>query len=184
MTDVFLERRFDPPIDREHALELGRLGADCLDIHRVRWRGSLLAQSGRHMVCRFSSADAESVRIALRQLEVQLKVDIRCLWPGTLHDAPGMQPGDIDRAKVLVRRSFNEPTELADIQAIEDAGAWCLETHGVSFVRTCFSVDRKRMICLYRAPDAESVRLAQRQAGMPLEDVWSFEHVAPASSSN
>jgi len=35
------------------------------------------------------------------------------------------------------------------------------------------------MICLYHAPDAESVRLAQRQAGMPLERVWAFHAVLP-----
>jgi len=33
------------------------------------------------------------------------------------------------------------------------------------------------MICMYHAPDAESVRLAQRQAGMPIDDVWAFEGV-------
>jgi hypothetical protein len=46
-------------------------------------------------------------------------------------------------------------------------------------VRTLFSTDRKRMICLYHAPDAESVRLAQRAAGMPFGEVWPFRQVLP-----
>ena len=69
--------------------------------------------------------------------------------------------------------SFNDMTQRLS-QAREDAHQWCLDTHGVSFVRTYFSQDRKRMICLYRAPDAEAVREAQRKAGMPLDAVWSF----------
>ena len=51
-----------------------------------------------------------------------------------------------------------------------------MELHRVTFLRTFFSLDCRRMLCLYQAPDAESVRLAQRQAGMPLERVWACRH--------
>jgi hypothetical protein len=74
---------------------------------------------------------------------------------------------------VVVERSFPEPVEFETIQAIEDRGAWCLEAHGVRFLRTYFSRDRRRMICLYEAKDAESVRLAQREAGVPFEAAWA-----------
>lgn len=80
---------------------------------------------------------------------------------------------------VVVERSFDEPVEFAAIQALEDRGAWCLEEHRVRFVRTWFSKDRRRMVCLYEAPDAESVRIAQRKAGMPLDRVWSAVHNPP-----
>jgi hypothetical protein len=73
---------------------------------------------------------------------------------------------------VVVERSFDQPVAFEDIQAIEERGAWCLEAHGVRFERTYFSGDRRRMICVYEAPDAESVRLAQRRAGMPFGPVW------------
>jgi hypothetical protein len=79
----------------------------------------------------------------------------------------------------VVTRSWNHAVNLADIQAIADAGAWCLESHNVQFVRTFFSADHKRMVCMYRAPDAESVRIAQVQAGMPLEQVWAYEAMLP-----
>jgi hypothetical protein len=75
---------------------------------------------------------------------------------------------------VVVERSFDSPVTLEEVQAIEDAGAACLAARNVEFVRTIFSRDRKRMICLYRAPDAEAVREAQRKAGMPVDAVWSF----------
>ena len=74
---------------------------------------------------------------------------------------------------VIVERVFDEPVEFGDIQAIEDRGAWCLEMHQVRFLKTYFSRDRRRMICLYEAPDAESVRIAQSKAEMPVERVWT-----------
>jgi len=80
---------------------------------------------------------------------------------------------------VLVSRRFETPAEFAEIQALEEAGAGCLETHRVRFIRTYFSKDRKRMLCLYQAPDAESVRIAQREAGMPVERVRAVRQFRP-----
>ena len=76
-------------------------------------------------------------------------------------------------ALVIVERSFAEPVQFDDIQAIEDRGAACFETYGVRFVRSFFSTDRRRMICLYEARDADSVLEAQRKAGVPFERVWA-----------
>jgi hypothetical protein len=74
---------------------------------------------------------------------------------------------------VIVERSFREPVQFEAVQAQEDAGAWCLDLHRVHFLRTYFSADRSRMICLYEAPDAEAVRRAQKQIAMPLDAVWT-----------
>jgi hypothetical protein len=112
----------------------------------------------------------ESIRIALRTGNT----DMRVFWSGSVHDAPGVDEADLASANVLVGRTFEEPVRLADIQAIEDAGAGCLEIRDVRFIRTFFSADRKRMLCLYHAPDAESVRQAQREAKMPFDEVWAF----------
>jgi len=43
----------------------------------------------------------------------------------------------------------------------------------VTFIRSYFSKDRKRMICEYEAPDAEAVRRLQRTASMPFERIWT-----------
>ena len=175
MSEVFLERVFDPPIAAADVFRMARLGKGCFSVYRIRWHGSALAADGRRMICHFSGADAESVRTALRMTGA----DIFRLWPGTVHLAPDRAPADQAAANVVVERSFDEPVTLPEIQAIEDAGAWCLEAHNVTFLRTYFSWDKKRMICLYRAPDAESVRIAQRQAKMPVEDVWAFSAIQP-----
>jgi hypothetical protein len=73
---------------------------------------------------------------------------------------------------VVVERAFREPVEFAAIQALEDQGATCLEALDVRFVVSYFSRDRRRMICVYDAPDAEAVRIAQRRAGVPFETAW------------
>ena len=175
MVDVFLERDFDPAVSPAD-LRAGWLrGVDCFRLHGVQWRGSLLSLDGRKLVCHFRAPDAESARIALRRNGA----DIRRLWPGTLHDAPGLVRFAADSANVLVRRAFAQPVTVDEIQAREDAAAWCLEARHVKFVRSCFAADRRRMLCLYRAPDAESVREAQRHAAMPVEDVWGFAALLP-----
>jgi hypothetical protein len=175
MVDVFLERQFDTALD---AALLRRMVADalgCFALHKVNWHSSHLSADGHTLLCRFQGADAESVRVGLRQADA----DIRNLWLGTVHDAPEKSKADRQAANVLVARRFSEPVTIGEIQALEDAGAWCLDAHKVSFLCTYFSTDRKRMICLYRAPDAESVRLAQQQAQMPFENVWAFTLVQP-----
>ncbi|MCA9773972.1 MAG: DUF4242 domain-containing protein [Myxococcales bacterium] len=74
---------------------------------------------------------------------------------------------------VIVERAFGEPVEFQSLQDLEDKAAWCLELHGVRFLRTFLSSDGRRMICLYEAPDAEAVRKSQRTAGLPFERVWT-----------
>lgn len=178
MPELFLEREFAQPVNAaglvEASADLEELG--CLQLHRVEWVGSLMSPDGHKMVCRFRAPDAESVRVVMRALGV---VDLGCLWPGTLHERPGLTEAEGASANVLVRRRFEQAVSVEQIQALEDASAWCLEARRVKFVRTYFSTDHKRMICLYRAPDAESVRQAQRQANMPFEDVWAFLNVQP-----
>ncbi|WP_163557359.1 DUF4242 domain-containing protein [Halomonas sp. NO4] len=188
MTHVFLERRFATPLTAEAVLAISLRAGDCLDRHRVTWLGSLLAQDGRRMFCHFQAPDAESTRTALyqaladpvlQQAIAAYGAEIRGLWPGTVHEAADLDASTGPAANVLVERHFEAPVTVEAIQQIEDAGAACLDNHRVRFVRSFFARNRQRMVCLYRAPDAESVRLAQRQAGMPMTRVWAFHAVPP-----
>jgi len=176
MSDCILERNFDPPIDTASVLAMALDCFGCFSIHQVDWRMSFLASDGGRMVCWFRAPDLESSRIAMRQSHV----DCRKLWRGSVHHKPGVGDTESAAANVLVERSFDKPVTLAQIQAIEDAGIHCLETRDVHFVRTFFAADQRRMICLYRGPDAESVREAQRQAGVPFDLAWAFRTVSPA----
>jgi hypothetical protein len=173
MTELILERRFEPAITPAEVIALGEASGGCFALYRVEWRQSFLSMDGHRLICWLSAPDAESARLALRQGGV----GEHRLWPGTVHDAPDTGAPTWQQANVAVERCWAEPVALDDIQSIEDAGAGCLATHQVRFARTFFSSDRRRMICLYQAPDAEAVRNAQRQAGMPLESVWAFRPV-------
>ena len=171
MTHVFLERGFTEGISAGWVLEQARTNAGCFGLHRVTWHGSFLSADQRRLLCWFESPDAESARIAMRQSGM----DITRHWPGTIH--VGSAAGQIV-PNVIVERSFDDAAVLDELQAVEDANAWCLETRNVKFARTFFSIDRRRMMCLYQAPDAESVRQAQRQAGMPFDEAWAFQPIS------
>lgn len=55
----------------------------------------------------------------------------------------------------------------------------CLEMRGVEWVRSFEAADRRRKICLFRAPDAESLREALRGAGLAFDRVWIAEQREP-----
>jgi hypothetical protein len=76
-------------------------------------------------------------------------------------------------ARVMVERKFGEAESFDELQAQEVSFGWCAEQHRVTFIRSYFSKDRKRMICEYEAPDAEAVRKLQRTASMPFERIWT-----------
>ena len=170
MTEIFVERRWERPLSDADIQTMIETSGGCMAAHRCDWRGSLLSADGHELVCHFSAPDAESVRMALHDAASPRG----SIWAGTVHVPPGLTDGDESKANVLVTRRFVEPAVFAEIQSLEEAGVGCLYAHRVRFVRTYFSTDCRRMICLYSAPDAESVRLAQRQAGMPVEQVWAF----------
>jgi hypothetical protein len=179
MTDMILERYFDAAMSPLEVIELGAASRDCLGLHRVTWVASYLAADGHKLVCNFRAADMESIRIALREIDADTSV----LWRCSIHDAQGQGAADTGKVNVLVERSFENAVDLQDIQDIEDAGKWCLDVRNVRFLRTFFSIDRKRMICLYEAPDAESVRQAQREAGVPFDEAWLFSRLGAESVS-
>jgi len=173
MTDILVERFWEKGLGCADLRSLFESSAGCLEAHRCEWQGSLLSLDKHDLFCHFTGPDAESVRIALHEAGSPRGR----VWACTVHDAPGFTDHDLMHANAVVSRAFDQPVVLAAIQAIEDAGAGCLETHRVRFVRTFFARDRKRMLCLYRAPDAESVRIAQREARMPVERVWGVSRL-------
>jgi hypothetical protein len=171
MVDVFLEREFDPPLTRADVVEIASEGGSwCFDTYRVQWLGSYLATGGKLMLCRFNAPDAEAARNAMRG------EDYVALWTGSVHRA-----ATVSEPNVAVTRRFAEPVRLAELQAREKASAKALEAHRVAPSHAFVSRDGKRMISLYDAPDVEAVRVAQREAGLPVEAVWAFEHIGPES---
>ncbi len=167
---LFLERTFDEPLTVADVSAGGRELRWCLDTHRCRWHGSFLALDGRTMICAFSGPDMESARIALRDPEM----DLTHFWPGTEYG--GENPVV---PNVVVERSFEAPVRFEDIKALGQAAAWCLDTYKVKYSHSVHSLDRKRMLCFYAAPDAEAVRNVQREARAPVSAIWAGISIAP-----
>jgi hypothetical protein len=82
-------------------------------------------------------------------------------------------------ATVILERSFDPP--LTEERHAEFSGQLmpCLDRNGVEWIRSHLSLDRRRLICLFRAPDAGTVRGALRQARLEHERVWSCEVLEP-----
>lgn len=49
----------------------------------------------------------------------------------------------------------------------------CLRLHGVVRQRSYLTADGRRMLCHFRAPDAESLRMALRGARVEYDEVWT-----------
>ncbi len=168
MSYIVVERVLEEPFEWEVFREIYGQARACLDLHRARLLRSYLASDALRVTCLFEAPDAEAVRDANRQAGLP----VTRVWPASLHRPPAGGPSQEPGSVVLVEREFDAPAVFEEIQAREHAGAWCMDQHDVRFVRTYFARDRKRMICLYAAPDAESVRIAQHTIGMPVTRVW------------
>ena len=170
MDDIILQRSFSSQMAESDFYAMAEEVVGCLDLYRAQWQESFLAEDGSRLVCRFQAPDTES----LRQMSRGDGAIDKQVWSGTVHDTEVKE-----LATVIVERSFDEPASMEELQAREDAASSCLETHRVRFLRSLFSRDRKSMVCLYTAPDAESVRMAQKQADMPFTSIWACRHYTP-----
>ena len=82
MTELFLERTFDPGLSVDDVCAMAVKNGWCYTMYGVVWRGSFLATNGGRMVCWFKAPDAESARQALRRAGA----DMTRLWIGTAHE--------------------------------------------------------------------------------------------------
>ena len=79
----------------------------------------------------------------------------------------------------MVERVFETPVTLEMAGNVEAAHADCLERYRVQRVARFASQDGKRMVCVFEAPDAESVRQGMKQVGLPFVRVYPATfHVA------
>ena len=74
---------------------------------------------------------------------------------------------------IVVERVFEEAQDVMELNALEEKNVSCLESRDVHFVRSIVTLDKKRLFCIYEAPDTESVREAQREAGLPFVRAWA-----------
>lgn len=167
MENVVVERVLDEPMMADRLRSVHDQMRHCLEENRIHCVRTYLSADGRRMTCLFAAPDAEAVRRVNRVAHMPAQR----VWTASLH-GPAANGDDGAEAAVIVERSFAAAMPFEELAAQEEAGSWCLDLHRVSCLRTYFSTDRRRMLCVYAAPDAESVRLSQKQIGLPLDSVW------------
>ena len=90
-------------------------------------------------------------------------------WTARVIRHPGHEP---DGDAVVIERALPQPVDEAAIRDAAARGAWCFEQHACRLVWSYLSSDGRRCLCVFAAPDAESVRHTQKQMGMPFETAW------------
>lgn len=172
MSDVFYLRPIDPPATPEAVLEQGQQAGGCFDLHRVDWTHSFLSADGGRMLCWYRAPDAESARLALRELGE----DMSAVWPGRV--LGGVEPRDDAVAQVDVLAELG----LGDSAATTDDLLATLRRVLPAAVEPAYgflSNRRDRMVCLLRGADADEVRSALERGGFPEAAAWPCTVVTP-----
>jgi hypothetical protein len=135
------------------------------------------------MLCLYEAPDAESVRLAERKAGVPFDG----AWSCTLLQLPTrplpVGPIRAPRTAVIVERQFDEPKRADDVRQMVRTGAWCFDQHRTAYRESYLALDGRRMVCLFEAPDMESVRLANRTLQFPVNRIWATTvHVPPPPS--
>jgi hypothetical protein len=76
---------------------------------------------------------------------------------------------------IVVEQVFDPPLTDEEHSRIGKRIDSCAEMRNARWMRSYLSADRKRMVCEFEAPDAQSVREAYRTAGVVFERVWTSE---------
>lgn len=147
----------------------------CFKLHRVNWLKSYLSADGDRMLCWYQAPDAESVRIALRQLGS----DMDAVWSGTT-TGPGTTPAissSLDEVNVLVELRLQEPSggqdagDLISQQAFPDAD--------IALISCLRSTDGQRLVCLFTATDENTVKQALEEISLSAETLWACKALTP-----
>jgi len=152
---------------------MSRYAAGCFDLHRVEWLQSFLAADGKRMLCWYRAPDAESARLALRQLGS----DMKAVWPGTIIGDQESGP-PLSCAGMLAEFHFEEPQSADEIAAkVNDSAMF--GHHEVAFVRGFVSTCGTRMACLFQSPGEAGLRAALEGLELPARAIWACIPLSP-----
>jgi hypothetical protein len=180
MSLVMIEQEFSSPLTAEDIVRPAAKTLSCMELYGANPRHHYLARGGLHCMCAFEAPDAEAVRSAYRLAGAGVPKGI---WAASIHPedrigaihAPVRQNPDF--TLVLVERIFADPINYAEVKSVEEVGARSSDPGAVCFLRSYFSSNRKRLVCVYEAPDVESVGTISRHAGLTFGRAWSAELV-------
>jgi hypothetical protein len=78
---------------------------------------------------------------------------------------------------VVVEYTFDPPMTEEQFDAIAEKLDPCLQARDVTWKESFVAQDRRRRICIFEAPDAETVRAAYRSAGVSFGQAWAADIV-------
>ena len=78
-------------------------------------------------------------------------------------------------ARVIVEYVFENPVTQEQLSATAKRFDPCLEIRNGAWRRSSLSLDRRRMVCEFEAPDADSVREALRSSGTAFVACWTAD---------
>ena len=73
---------------------------------------------------------------------------------------------------IVVEERFDPPVDMSKPPPHTEKLSPCLPDRGITWVASYVGADGSRCVCIYDAPDAESVRQAYRIAGVPFTAAW------------
>jgi len=76
-------------------------------------------------------------------------------------------------SRVVVEREFEEPVCSDELEGMVENTRWCMELYGIKRLESLVSLDGRRAICIYEAPDLEAVRKANETGELPYVRIWS-----------
>lgn len=174
METIIVERWFETPAVMDEVQAAERAVAWCREQYRVTYRHTYLSLDRQTMICVYTAPDADSVR----RTQEAAGVPILRAWSAELvidNGSPVARPG---LATVLVERPLPQPMPREAVIQMFDRGGHCLDRHRARSLQSYQSLDRTRVLCVFEAPDAESVRIASRQMMAPFERAYSVTFFA------
>lgn len=76
-------------------------------------------------------------------------------------------------AVIMVEERFEPPIDVTQGSPIAEDVSPCLPVYDVHWLSSYIATDGTRCVCVYEAPDAESVRRAYRAAEVDFVNVWA-----------
>ena len=161
------------PLDRDGVWRLARLA--CLDLYDLDWRRSYLATDGRRMLCWYRAADAETVRLVLRQQGLAATE----VWPAVLTSAAETERDSGSGARIVAEFVFETRLGAGELASLREAVAAAASAGGHSPGATFASRDGSRLMCLVEGEDKDAVAACLRTAGLTPSAVWSCVELDP-----
>jgi hypothetical protein len=170
MTLVVVERVLEAAADFAELQRREAAISFCLAARRVRPLRSFLALDRGHVVSLYEGPDAESVRDVQRAGELTLEH----AWSATPVIDIELEPPK-GYVLAIAQRALSERMTLEEAQYRATDPRGCRARLRLHLFGAFLALDGRRLCCAYYTPDLESVRIASRESGLPIERLWAAQ---------